>query len=626
MRKPGAFAVLGLAAMALFATAVPASAAPGKAQEVVIADGGTQPVYDYAKAVREQVYVETPVDSDHDGKRDRISVYVMRPLETQGALKVASIVEPSPYYGGTLDAPYHPADVTDIPRISPWSPPTGPQPPVSYNRVYYDNYFVSRGYAVLAASTLGTGDSDGCPSAIGTDEKIGMKTVVEWLTGKAKAFGADGKEIKASWSTGNVALAGKSYDGTLPVAVASTGVAGLKTIVSISGIASWYDYYRGGGGVVAPGGFVGEDADLHAKVVLSRKNPEVCAGPIHQMEQDMDRVSGDYNAFWDERNFAKDLGNYHGSVLQVAGVNDWNVKPRNFTDLWDALARNGITRKLWLHQAGHDDPLLVAEQSWLDAVHKWFDHELYGVRNSALREPRVHVETSPGKWTDYRDWPEPGAREVTLRLGANHGAQPGVLGFLAPGFGQRQGLTDDPSRTTDSLVAAGDKADPGRLLYVSGPLPKDVRISGTPTISVRASVNGPSPYLSALLIDYGTDERITAFGPTSQSWCFGDTFGSDSGCRTRYAYTTAQTSYEVVSRGWLDVRNRHSDSVTEPIQAGKTYTFNWPLQPRQYQLKAGHRLGVVLLVTDREYTLRYPAGTRVSMALGESAVRIPVVG
>ncbi|AHH99306.1 Xaa-Pro dipeptidyl-peptidase [Kutzneria albida] len=607
LRVLTAAGLVGLSVLTVVAT--PAAAAEDRTQHVVVRDNETKPVYDYAQAIREQVFVETPVDSDRDGKRDRLSVFVVRPKETNGALKVASIVEPSPYYGGTLDPPYHPAEVTDVPRLAPWTPPTGAQPPVSYDRVYYDNYFVSRGYAVLSASTLGTGDSEGCPTAVGPDEKAGMKAVVQWLTGKARAFGKDGKEIRASWSTGDVAMAGKSYDGTLPVAVASTGVEGLRTIVSISGIASWYDYYRANGAVVAPGGYVGEDADLHAKVVLTRKNAAVCEAPIREMEQRMDRVSGDYNDFWDERNFAKDLGNYRGSVFQVAGINDWNVKPKNFTDLWTALGDNDIPRKLWLHQAGHDDPLYVAEQSWLDAVHKWFDHELYHVRNDVFREPKVHFETAPGKWTDYRDWPEPGARDLTLRLGT-----------------QRQSFVDDPQRTADSLISAPDKADPNRLLYLSAPLPRDVRVSGTPQISVRASVDGKSPYLSALLVDYGEDTRITGFGPTKDSWCFGDTLGTDSGCRTRYAYSTAKTPYQVISRGWLDVRNRHAADETEPIQAGRSYRFDWELQPRQYQLKAGHRIGVVLLVTDRDYTLHYPAGTKVSVALDDSSVRIPVAG
>ncbi|MGI5206745.1 CocE/NonD family hydrolase [Spirillospora sp. CA-108201] len=152
-----------------------------------------------------------------------MSVYITRPKETNGGLKVASILEGSPYYAGLQDPPYHPADVTDYPRLAPWTPPPGP---TSYSRVYYDNYFVSRGYAVVAADTLGTGDSDGCPTAVGPNEAQGMKSVVQWLTGKATAYDAQGGKVRAGWSTGNVAMAGKSYDGTLPLAAAATGVSG----------------------------------------------------------------------------------------------------------------------------------------------------------------------------------------------------------------------------------------------------------------------------------------------------------------------------------------------------------------------------------------------------------------
>jgi hypothetical protein len=166
----------------------------------------TQPVHDYAKAVREKVYVETPVDSDRDGKRDKLSIFVTRPKETDGVLKVATIVEPSPDFGGTVDAEYpsgrryRRAEGGAVVTAERAVGRRELRPRVS------ENYFVSRGYAVLSAATLGTGDSEGCPTAIGTDEKIGMKTVIEWLTGQ---------EVTVSWSTGNVAMAGKCYDGTL---------------------------------------------------------------------------------------------------------------------------------------------------------------------------------------------------------------------------------------------------------------------------------------------------------------------------------------------------------------------------------------------------------------------------
>ena len=44
-----------------------------------------------------------------------------------------------------------------------------------------------------------------------------------------------------------------------------------------------------------------QEADLHAKVVLTRKNPAACTAAMHEIEKRMDRVSGDYNAFWAER-------------------------------------------------------------------------------------------------------------------------------------------------------------------------------------------------------------------------------------------------------------------------------------------------------------------------------------
>ncbi|HEY0543529.1 MAG TPA: Xaa-Pro dipeptidyl-peptidase [Actinoallomurus sp.] len=611
---PMTMMTLGL--LAPQATAVPAGAA---IPHVVVENGMTQRAFSYQDAIRETVYVDAPVDSDHDGRHDRVAVYITRPKETASGLKVASIVEASPYFGGTIDTPYHPADVTDHPRLAPWSPPTGPWSPPNYSRVYYDNYFVSRGYAVLAASTLGTGDSTGCPGAVSPEETTAMKTVVEWLTGTARAYAPNGEPVTAGWSTHAVAMAGKSYDGTLPLATAATGVAGLKTVVSLSGVASWYDYYRGDGGVIAPGGYEGEDADLHAKVVLTRKDPAVCAPAMHAIEEQMDRVSGDYNRFWDERDFAKDAGRFRASVFVTGGLNDWNVKPNQFLNLWQALGRAGVPRKLWIHQAQHDDPIDVRRQVWLDTLNRWFTHWLYGAPNGVMSEPKVDLERSPGQWTTAADWPDPAARPATLRLG---GGQPGTLG--ASGSTGRQRFTDAPSRTAEALSAEPDQADPNRLLYLTPTLSKPARLSGTATVHIRASVDGRSPYLSAMLVDYGTDTRFAGFVGTGDQWCYGDSVPADTGCRTVKRYVTKQTPYQIVTRGWIDVRNRHSWARTEAVSPGRTYDFDWPLVPYDHVFKPGHRIGLVVMATDHEYTLRYPAGTKVSVAPGDSGVRLPL--
>jgi X-Pro dipeptidyl-peptidase len=52
--------------------------------------------------------------------------------------------------------------------------------------------------------------------------------------------------------------------------------------------------------------------------------------------------------------------------------------------------------------------------------------------------------------------------------------------------------------------------------------------------------------------------------------------------------------------------------------------MTWPLQPKDHVFAAGHRIGVVLISTDRDYTLRYPAGTRVGVDLGLSHAVLPL--
>jgi hypothetical protein len=96
--------------------------------------------------------------------------------------------------------------------------------------------------------------------------------VVDWLNGRTVARNRSGQRVRAGWSTGKVGMIGTSYNGTLPNAVATTGVEGLEAIVSVSAISSWYDYYRAGGAVVAPGGFQGEDTDVLARAVYTRAN------------------------------------------------------------------------------------------------------------------------------------------------------------------------------------------------------------------------------------------------------------------------------------------------------------------------------------------------------------------
>jgi X-Pro dipeptidyl-peptidase len=586
--------------------------------DMLVRDGATQPIYSYEDAIREKGYVEAPMDSDHDGELDRIAIQIMRPNTDK---KVPVIYEISPYRSRLNDVPNHNVDVELRPaKGKPMGEPDQTQPFSGY----YDNYFVPRGYAVILAESAGTGLSGGCPTSGARNETIGAKAVIDWLNGRAKAFDASGKPMVADWTTGNVGMIGVSYNGTLPNAVAATGVKGLKTIVPIAAISSWYDYYRANGAVVAPGGYQGEDADVLAKAVLTRENPAVCQDIISSLERLQDRVTGDMNAFWHERDYVKHASRVKASVFVVHGLNDWNVKTKQFARWWDALAKHKVPRKIWLHQGGHLNPFSFQQQAWLSTLHRWFDYWLYEIPNGIMKEPMVRIERAPGSWEQHATWPDKKAEKVRMPLGAG-----GKLGKQSHGQPKRlETLIDNPKRTAEQLASNPESPSPNRLAYLGDPLQKDLRISGTPKIRIRASIDRPVANLTALLVDYGTDTRVDyqkGLARTDQRICYGQGIPGDDGCAYLYQHQTHVSSFEIVTRGWLDPQNRISDSKAKPVIPGKEYTFEWDLQADDYVFKKGHRIGIVLVSSDHDFTIRPTGGTKITINPAKSQLILPVV-
>ena len=57
---------------------------------------------------------------------------------------------------------------------------------------------------------------------------------------------------------------------------------------------------------------------------------------------------------------------------------------------------------------------------WVDTLHRWFDHYLYGVNNGIENEPPVTIEDEKDVWKDYAELADPGHAE-RRRLPARHG-------------------------------------------------------------------------------------------------------------------------------------------------------------------------------------------------------------
>ena len=82
----------------------------------------------------------------------------------------------------------------------------------------------------------------------------------------------------------------------------------------------------------------------------------------------------------------------------------------------------------------------------------------------------------------------------------------------------------------------------------------------------------------------------------------------------------------MVTRGWLDPQNRAGITRSRGIRQGKPYRFRWDLQPDDYVFQPGHRIGLVVVSTDHDHTIRPAPGTRLTLHPADSRISLPVVG
>ena len=333
-------------------------------QAPVFEDGKAQVVEAFAADslwIREELWVETTFDSDKDGKMDRMHVSVTRQRQTDTeGLKVPVIYGTSPYYSGVSFNEYF-WDIRHEVGANPPDRPHRPQFEMRARPFISDGLigeWVPRGFAVVHSESPGTGLSEGCPSCGGDNESIAPKAVIDWLNGRAKGYTTvDGnEEVKAKWCTGKVGMTGTSYNGTLPLAAATTGVEGLECVIPDAPNTSYWHYYRANGLVRHPGGYPGEDIDVLYDFIHSQDSDrrDWCNENIRdkEMQGNMDRITGDYSDWWANRDYTNKLDKVQAAVFLSHGLSDWNVMPDHSVRIYEALKAKGKTAKMYLHQRG----------------------------------------------------------------------------------------------------------------------------------------------------------------------------------------------------------------------------------------------------------------------------------
>jgi X-Pro dipeptidyl-peptidase len=553
--------------------------------------------------IRHDLWVETEFDSDDDGKLDRMHVDVTRPRQTDTEdLKLPVVYVTSPYFAGTGPSgveyfwdPRH--EVGAKPpehKKSPEVKRRGERPIISKSHV---KTWVPRGYVVVHSSSPGTGLSQGCPTVGGDNESLAPKAVVQWLTGKAKGFKSpDGDEqVKAYWSTGKVGMTGTSYNGTLPLAAATTGVEGLEAIIPIAPNTSYYHYYRSNGLVRHPGGYVGEDIDCLYDFIHSG-NPDFdaycdCEIRDKEMAEGFDRVTGDYNEFWAGRDYLNDLEPLKAATLMAHAFNDWNVMPEHSVRIYQALKDKGVPVQAYFHQGGHGG------QPPIKQMNRWFTRYLHGIQNDVENEPKAWIVREGDereKPTSYYDYPNPGAKKVTLHL--KPGApESGDLSIHQEADQGTETLVDNFSFAGETLAQA--EWTEHRLIYSTEELKKPLHISGTPSITIRLASSKPAANLSVWMV--------------SLPWRSGK---------------NSKITDNIITRGWADPQNHSSIWESEPLVPGDFYELTFDLQPDDQVIPKGQQIALMIFASDRNFTVRPDPGTELTVDLDATSLSLPVVG
>ncbi|HEY0151224.1 MAG TPA: Xaa-Pro dipeptidyl-peptidase [Longimicrobium sp.] len=619
MIQPRSRAAVTLA-LTLACTATLAAQAPAGTPRAapVFVNGMAQVVPAFADSsqwIRQNLWVETDFDSDRDGRNDRLHVDVTRPRQTETeSLKVPVVYGSSPYYAGVARTFAFWNVRQELGQPSPArGAMSGPPHDPKRTRISNDlvRTWVPRGFAVVHSDAPGTGRSQGCVTIGDTPERTAMKFVVDWLNGRARGYTtAEGTQqvTATSWSTGKVGMIGTSYEGTLPLAAATTGVAGLEVVVPVSANTSYYHYYRSNGLVRSPGGYLGEDVDVLYDFVASGPTAtratcdRIVKGGIFATGQD--RASGDYNEFWASRELLPHIRNIRAAVLLAHGLNDFNVMPSHTVRVYEAMKTHGLPVSMYLHQGGHggDPPF--------EMVNRWFTHYLYGVDNGVRRDPPVWIVSSTSAAprgrtpapVPFASFPVPGSAPVVLHPtdGGN-----GIASLaLRPSRGL-DSIVDDASVSGSASARAPQSAH--RLLFATAPLADSLRISGTPRVTVRVAADRPAANLSVWVVMLPYD--ATEIGAAGRAG--------------------------VVTRGWADIQNHASltrggiyasTRRGEPLVPGRYYDLTFDLEPDDQVIPAGRQLGIMIMSTDPEFTLSPRPGTRLTVDLAGTSFTLPVVG
>ena len=409
---------------------------------------------------------------------------VLRPKNLPDDAKTPVILSIGPYFNHSgQTGPLGPVEDT------PYDPLTADGPSDRFYDFIKGSGLLDKGYTWVQVDLRGFGGSSGCLDWAGPGEQADVKAAVEWAAGQ-------------KWSTGKVGMYGKSYDGVTGLIGIVQQPKGLAAVVSQEPVYDLYRYLymnrtRYLNSIATPGlydGIAGTPGSASDTVAYNSNSVNDTARPGCPVFNHADQQESNHDAdYWKPRNLITGLRGKRTPLFMTQGLLENNTKPDGAADAFNAV--KGPKRAwlgMWDHVRGNDTDgdgrLKMGRKGWFDETMRFYDLHLKG-QSSAVKDPRIVVETNDGKWRPETAWPPKDAFGATANL------KPGSY-------------SDDGQNN-----GAGDGGTPpyGEGIWTFSPaFSHQVRLSGTPRVTVDADAQ-QGANLYADVYDVGPDNKATLF-------------------------------------------------------------------------------------------------------------------
>ena len=227
----------------------------------------------------------------------------------------------------------------------------------------------------------------------------------------------------------------------------------------------------------------------------------------------------------------------------------------------------------------------------------FFDRHLRGPATSVAQKSIRYYTMNEGRWRTTPTWPPPEMATRRWYLGADQsldesppqaaGADDYAVDFSASSGDSTRWLTN---LTGDDVYYPDRANEDARLLtYTGAPLAADIRITGTPVVSLHLSSTRADGALHVYLEDVAPDGRVTYL-----------TEGI-----LRLVHQVADDT--VLSYEAAGPRRSFRRADAEALAPGVVVRVDLPLYATSVRVEAGHRLRIAIAGHDASTFARYPA-------------------